>query len=234
MADYTLYYWPVPFRGQFIRAILAFAGKSWEERDAEAIGALMDLEPSQQPVPFVGPPVLIDHSRDFALSQMSAIATYLADTLELVASAEHRAMTIKITNDANDVIDELTLDGGREMWTAKKWEEFTPRLEKWMSIWEATAARNGVEKERGYLLGTDEAGVADVVTATLWSTMADRFPPIAAMLDKVAPRTAGLTRRMQALPALAELKERSFEMYGQAYCGGEIEKSLRKVLGVKD
>ncbi|MEI9905722.1 MAG: hypothetical protein WDN06_18665 [Asticcacaulis sp.] len=27
MADYTLIYWPVPFRGQFIRAILGHAGK---------------------------------------------------------------------------------------------------------------------------------------------------------------------------------------------------------------
>ena len=25
MTDYTLYYWPVPFRGQFIRAILALS-----------------------------------------------------------------------------------------------------------------------------------------------------------------------------------------------------------------
>jgi glutathione S-transferase len=31
-----------------------------------------------------------------------------------------RAMTMKIVNDANDVIDEITLDGGREMWTKKR------------------------------------------------------------------------------------------------------------------
>ena len=35
MADYTLYYWPVPFRGQPIRAVLAHVGASWEEMDAE-------------------------------------------------------------------------------------------------------------------------------------------------------------------------------------------------------
>src|SRR5215472_4860198 len=31
MSDYELYYWSVPFRGQFVRAVLAFAGKSWTE-----------------------------------------------------------------------------------------------------------------------------------------------------------------------------------------------------------
>jgi len=28
MPDYELYYWSVPFRGQFVRAVLAYAGKS--------------------------------------------------------------------------------------------------------------------------------------------------------------------------------------------------------------
>ena len=27
MSDYTLYYWSVPFRGQFVRAVLAWAGR---------------------------------------------------------------------------------------------------------------------------------------------------------------------------------------------------------------
>lgn len=27
MPDYELYYWSVPFRGQFVRAVLAYAGK---------------------------------------------------------------------------------------------------------------------------------------------------------------------------------------------------------------
>ena len=28
MSDYDLYYWSVPFRGQFVRAVLTFAGKT--------------------------------------------------------------------------------------------------------------------------------------------------------------------------------------------------------------
>ena len=33
MTDYALHYWSVPFRGQFVRAILAWAGKTWTKAD---------------------------------------------------------------------------------------------------------------------------------------------------------------------------------------------------------
>ncbi|MDR6954809.1 glutathione S-transferase [Ancylobacter sp. 3268] len=232
MADYELFYWPVPFRGQFIRALLAYAGKDWQEHDAGEIERLMNLEPADQPIGFMGPPVLIDTQSHLALSQMPSIALYLGDRLGLIADDPGlRAMTAKVVNDANDVIDEVTLDGGRQMWTEARWEQFLPRLGKWMAIWEAAAARHGVVDDGGYLLGTREAGVADIVTSTLWSTMGDRFPSLQTMLEATAPRTAALTRRMQATPSLAALRARSFEQYGQAYCGGEIEKSLRRVLG---
>lgn len=231
MADYDLYYWPLPFRGQFLRAILAVAGKSWQEHDSEAVGNLMQQAPADQPAPFMGPPLLVDRSSGFALSQMPAIALYLGETLNLVEDdANARAMTAKIVNDANDVIDELTLDGGREMWTPQKWANFQPRLSRWMHIWEASARRYDVQVGQGYFLGANKAGVADIVTATLRSTMGNHFPAIAALLDETAPRTAGLTRRVQALPGLADLTKRSASQYGEAYCGGEIEKSLRSVL----
>ncbi len=232
MASYDLYYWPVPFRGQFIRAILAYAGKSWDEHDSGEIGKLMSADPSDQPVPFIGPPVLIDHGAKVTLSQMPAIALYLGETLGLVPdTADGRAIAAKIVNDANDVIDELTLDGGREMWTADKWEAFVPRLQRWMKIWDATGRRNGLEDEGGFLIGTGEASIADIVTSTLWSTMSDRFPAIAVLFDEAAPRIAALSRRLQEVPSLAALKEATFKNYGDAYCGGEIEKSLRTVCG---
>lgn len=232
MADYALYYWPVPFRGQFIRAILAYGGKSWTEHDEEEIGALMAKDPADQPVPFMGPPVLVDNRSGFALSEMPAITFWLGETLGLLPeSTGGKAMTLKIVNDANDVIDEFTLDGGREMWTADKWREFVPRLKRWMRFWEVTGERNGLRPDEGFLLGGDAAGIADIVTATLWSTMADRFPAIGSMLEKEAPRTAALCGRIATLPALAQLARTSRDLYGDAYCGGQIEQSLRKVVG---
>jgi glutathione S-transferase len=231
MSDYDFYYWPVPFRGQFVRAVLAHAGKTWTEGDAEAIAALMDGPVTQMPVPFMGPPLLIDKTADFALAEMPAIILYLGETLNLLPAAPAlRAMTMKIVNDANDVIDEITLDGGREMWTAKRWQDFVPRLKKWMSFWEETGRRHGLAPDSGFLLGGDGPGIADVVTATLWTTMADRFEAIAAILEEAAPMTAALAGRVSDLPALAKLAAKAREDYGDAYCGGQIEASLRKVL----
>ena len=148
MTDYELYYWSVPFRGQFVRAVLAYAGKTWIEGGDAAISRLMDEPVSHMPVPFMGPPMLIDKKADFAIAQMPAIILYLGETLDLMpATAALRALTMKIVNDANDVIDEITLDGGRQMWRESRWQDFVPRLKKWMSFWEETGRRHGLKAD---------------------------------------------------------------------------------------
>ena len=232
MPDYKLYYWSVPFRGQFIRAMLAYAGQSWTEGGDGAIAKLMEGPARKMPVPFMGPPLLVDKKADFAIAEMPAIVLYLGEMLDLMpATPALRAMTMKIVNDANDVIDEITLDGGRQMWTKQRWQEFAPRLEKWMTLWEETGRRHGLQFDSGFLLGGEQPGVADIVTATLWSTMTERFTKIEAILNDAAPNTAALTRRVAALPPLKKLAAKARRDYGDAYCGGQIEASLRKVLG---
>jgi len=232
MLDYELYYWPVPCRGQFVRALLAFADKSWAKGGASAIAELKEARVKDMPVPFMGPPVLDDKKAKFAIAEMRAVILYLAETLNLMpATPALRALTLKIVCDANDVIDELIQNGGREMWTKKSWQEFVPRLQKWMSFWEETGHRHCLEADSGFILGGDGPGVADIITSTLWSTMADRFPKLESMLADTAPMTAALARRIAHLPPLAKLAAKAREDYGDAYCGGEIEKSLRKVLG---
>jgi glutathione S-transferase len=214
-----------------VRAVLAYAGKTWTESGDAAISKLMGLPVKDMPVPFMGPPMLIDRTAEFAIAQMPAVVFYLGETLDLMpATPALRALTMKIVNDANDVIDEITLDGGREMWTEKRWHDFVPRLKKWMSFWEETGRRHGLKADSGFLLGGEAPGIADVVTATLWSTMADRFRKIEAILENAAPMTASLTRRVSDLPPLAKLAAQARQDYGDAYCGGQIEASLRKVL----
>jgi glutathione S-transferase len=231
MSDYDFYYWSVPFRGQFVRAILAQAGKTWTETSDDAImkmckGPIRDLA-----VPFMGPPMLVDKKAGFAIAEMPAIVLYLGETLDLLpATPALRALTIKTVNDANDVIDEITLDGGKEMWTEKRWQEFIPRMKKWMSVWEETGRRHHLKVDNGFLLGGNKPGIADVVTATLWMTMADRFRKINAVLQEAAPLTAALSRRVSSLPALVKLAAKARADYGDAYCGGKIGDSMRKVL----
>lgn len=232
MSNFELYYWPVPFRGQFIRGLLAHGGCTWNEHDAGAIEEIMGRDAGKQPIAFMGPPVLIDRERNFALSQMPAIALYLGERLQLLPpGAEGRALTAKIVNDAKDVIDELTLDGGREMWTPEKWEAFVPRLQEWIRIFEDTGARHGLTGDSGFMLGTEIPGVADVVTAILWTTVADRFPVIRRIIEDTSPVIWAYSSRMKETAPLAALSRRAFDDYGDAYCGGQIEKSLRKVAG---
>src|SRR5580658_10450983 len=153
MSDYDLYYWSVPFRGQFVRAVLAYAGRTWTERGDAAVSKLMGGPVKNMPVPFMGPPLLVDKSANFAVAQMPAIVLYLGETLDLMPTTPTlRALTMKIVNDANDVIDEITMDGGREMWTKKRWQDFVPRLKKWMSFWEEIGRRNGLSADSGFLL----------------------------------------------------------------------------------
>jgi len=231
VADYTLYYWSVPFRGQFVRAVLAFAGKTWTEGGDAAIGRFMEGPVEEMPVPFMGPPVLVDHRADFAVSEMPAIVLYLGETLDLLPkSPQLRALTMKVVNDANDVIDEITLQGGRDMWSESRWKQSAPRVAKWMSLWEELGRRHGLEDDSGFLLGGEEPGIADVVTATLWTTMADRFSRINTLLTETAPMTAALSRRIYELPKLKALAKKARKDYGDNYAGGQIGASMAKVL----
>lgn len=235
MPDYVLYYWPVPFRGQFVRAVLAWAGKSWREGSADEIDEIMHMGVDRMPVPFMGPPLLIDNANAFAIAEMPAIILYLGETLDLMPSTPAlRALTMKIVNDANDVIDEVTLQGGQQMWTEARWREFVPRLQRWMSFWEETGRRHGLKAQSGFLLGGEAPGIADVVTATLWGTMTERFSAISSIFDETAPLTSALVRRVSSLPELADLGRKARADYGDAYCGGQIELALRKVAGATE
>jgi len=221
--EYVLYYWPVPFRGHFIRAILTYAGANWAE--GENVPAVMGAAADKQPVPFMGPPLLVNRD-GFAVSQTSAIALYLGEKLELLPeSPEGRALAVKIVNDANDVINEVTLQGGMEMWTPQKWQDFVPRLQRWMSFWESELARSQTD----YLVGTKQPTIADIVTATLWMTMRERFPKIGDLLDETAPNTAALARKLWE-NELAQFAKDSWDTFGDSYCGGQIEQSLRRVV----
>jgi glutathione S-transferase len=231
LANYELLYWSVPFRGQFVRAVLAFAGMTWTEGGDQKIADLMEGSIADMPVPFMGPPVLIDRKADFAIAEMPAIILYLGEALELLPDTPQlRAMTMKIVNDANDVIDEITLNGGQQMWTEERWREYVPRLKKWMSLWEETGRRYGLEADAGHILGGSTPGIADVITATLWTTMTERFSSVRAVFEETAPMTAALCRRISSLPSLAALADDARRDYGTAYAGGQIGASMAKVL----
>lgn len=184
---------------------------------------MMGRDPCAQPVPHMAPPMLVDTTSGEAVAEMPAICLWLGERFGLMSGSPHgNAVTMKVVNDANDVLDEMTLDGGKAMWTKASWADYRPRLCRWMQIWEAT-------HERGWL-PEDEVKLAQIVTATLWGVMTDRLPSLRPMLEAEAPGITRLTDRLRALPALAAQADNSRARFGEAWCGGEIEKSLRLVL----
>jgi len=56
-------------------------GVHGDEHDADAIEGIMDFGVEKQPVAFMGPPVLIDRERNFAISQMPVIVIYFGERL---------------------------------------------------------------------------------------------------------------------------------------------------------
>ncbi len=231
MTDYTLYYWPVPFRGQFVRSVLAHAGASWTEASMDDLITLKDAEPARQLVPHMGPPVLTDHAADLSLAQTPAILAYLGGKYELIPNDPARAaLTAKIIADANDVLYEMTLHNGAQMWTKKRWDTYRPRLGRWMAIFEEHGRRHGLTADAGHVLGTDAPGVADLVVHILWGVMTAKLPALRTLLDTTAPAIAALSDRIAQLPEQEELRVRSDAEYGDEWCSGQIEASLRAVL----
>lgn len=230
MTDYTLYYWPIPFRGQFIRAVLAHIGVNWDEPDFEAVLAQRSLAPADQKIAHMGPPVLIDKSDGTCMAQLPAVLIYLGEKHGLLPQdVASRAATLKVIGDANDVLYEMTLYNGSQMWTAESWRDFQPRLARWMAIFEETGKHFGLSEEAGHMLGTSEPGIADLVTGELWQTIIEKFPVLGPMLAEKAPSIAALSGRIATLPAQQTLRKRSRELYGDLWCGGDIERSLRAV-----
>ncbi|MCP3968732.1 MAG: glutathione S-transferase [Rhodobacteraceae bacterium] len=233
MANYTLYYHPIPFRGQFIRWVLAHAGADWDEPAHGEVLGLKSLSVTDQPVPFMAPPLLVDHDAGLSLAQMPAILTYLGQKHGAMPDDPARAaLTGKVIADANDVLDEMTRYGGRSMWTQVAWDGFAAdRLPRWMQIFEETGRRHGLSRQTGFLLGGDAPGLADLVTGCLWFTMTSKLPVLQPMLARHAPAVAALSTRMAGRPPVAALRARTDAALGDTWCGGQIEASLRRVLG---
>lgn len=232
-APYALYYWPLPFRGHFVRYVLAHVGAKWDEPDVEALIRLKSQPVEDQPLPLMAPPVLHDREAGLHLSQMPAILSYLGRKHCLMPGDPTRdALTLKVICDAGDVLQEITCNCGATMWTRQSWDAFAAdRLPRWMQIFEEMGRRHGLSPDTGHLLGTSEPGLADLASAALWHTMAEKLPKIGGMLRTGAPAIAHHSSRIAEIPAIAAMRRDCDTRFGGAYCGGQIEASLRAVLG---
>ena len=230
---FHFYYWPLPFRGNFVRNLFAYTNTAYTAVDTfEEIAELRQQPVIDQACPFMGPPLLEDRENNFTTSQMAAIVFYLGEQLELMPiEPASKAITIKVLDDCTDLLAEITRSNGAHMWTQTEWDEFmATRFVRWLEIFEQTAINYGVS-ENHYYFGTTKAGVADLALHALFATMERCLPALSPILRQNAPLVMSVCDRISQNSGIKELVDKQTTEHGELYCGGEIEKSIRGVLG---
>nr|WP_010133674.1 glutathione S-transferase family protein [Microbulbifer agarilyticus] len=227
--DYRVYYWDIPFRGVFVELLLHEVGASYQRRDASEIYPDKNL---QIDCPGMAPPYLYDYGIQKTIAQLPAILMHLARKYDyLPGSAEGQALALKVILDCGDVLMEVTRFYGLQMWDKAAWQTFREeRLSRWMQLFEKTGSDYGLRQDRGFLLGAS-ISVADIAVAALFGTLTHCFPTLAKDLNRHAPFVAALVQRVEQRPVLAAFLAQQRRKYGRDYCGGEIGRSLQKVLG---
>eukprot|EP00527_Entomoneis_sp_CCMP2396_P007982 CAMPEP_0198152724 /NCGR_PEP_ID=MMETSP1443-20131203/61039_1 /TAXON_ID=186043 /ORGANISM="Entomoneis sp., Strain CCMP2396" /LENGTH=234 /DNA_ID=CAMNT_0043818835 /DNA_START=39 /DNA_END=743 /DNA_ORIENTATION=- len=229
---FVFYYWPLPFRGNFVRNIFAYTGTAYEEAPTEKMLEMKNSRVADQPGPFMAPPMLHDTQDDVFISQMPAICFYLSHQMGLMPSGlAEQAMAMKVIGDCTDVIEEITRSTGAQMWDKEAWGEFsTVRFVRWLSIFEELGTKNKLSDKDGFILGTEEATVADLAVHALFATMERCLPQLSPILRKNAPNVMALVDRLSANDGLKALVDKQKEALGNTYCGGMIEKSIRSMV----
>jgi len=216
MTDYTLHYWPIPFRGHFVRHVLAHVGASWDERT---------IDPARADYPFMAQPLLVDHATGKDLAQTPAILMSLGRRYGLIAEPDE---TLRLISDAIDVLYEITRFHGHQMWDRPAWAEFTgARLPRWMAIHERVGLIHGLASGKPHVFGTDAPTLADFALTALWHTMVDKLPGLRPLLHDNAPGIEALVDRIAARDEIAAMLA---DWPGPLYCAGQIEASIREML----
>ena len=184
----------------------------------------MGSPPSEQDLPFMGPPVLRNRESGQSLSQMPAIVLHVSAELDLLPDDPFDlAMSMKVLMDCNDILMEICRYNGSIMWEREKWIEFrTQRLPRWLAILEESL-------HRGYL-GRERVTFADIGVFALLGNMTRCLPQLDLDLLEHAPGIHALCQRIGSRPSVAKYVALQEAEYGDAYCGGQIEQSIRSML----
>ncbi len=222
---FKLYYWPIPFRGCFVSYLFAYRGVPLlEESNFEEIEKLRRQHPSEQDIPFMGPPVLRDLESGRTLSQMPAIVLHVSRDLDFMPEDPFDlAMCMKILMDCNDVLMEICRYNGSMMWEREEWKHFrSERFPCWLRIFEESLNRGSI--------GKDPVSFADIGVFALLGNMIRCLPELEPDLLEHAPGIHAHCQRIGSHPSLAEYVAGEEERYGRLYCGGYIEESIRRML----
>jgi glutathione S-transferase len=229
--SYKLYYWPIPFRGNLIRFLLAGAGVEFEEASVQELLAIKNDPETPKKHHIIAPPFLrvTENGEDKILSQSGTIVMYLAERHGLLPSDPWKRMQCsKAMGDATDILAGMTRSNGAQMWDSEAWQAYSSgRLTAWMDVAESTGVSAGLGADTGYYLGTAQPTVADYIQLAVWKTMENGLPELSPTLRSRMPFTMALCDRL--LAPNAKLKQ-YMESQKSHYCGGQIERSLKEVI----
>ena len=195
-----------------------------EASSFEEIEALRNRPVSEQDIPFMGPPVLRELKSGRTLSQMPAIVLHASHELGLVPKGSFDvAICMKVLMDCNDVLMEICRYNGSTMWERADWIQFrSERFPHWLEIFEESLSRGHFGKE--------PVSFADIGVFALFGNMMRCLPELEPDVLANAPGVHAHCQRIGSKPSLAEYVAMESERYGQLYCGGYIEKSIRRML----
>ena len=222
---YQISYWPIPFRGCFVSYLFAYRDVPLDEvSDLDLNKQLLSQAPSDQPIPVMGLPVLQELDSGRTLSQTPAIILYVSRELDLLpADSFNAAICTKILMDCNDLLMEICRNNGATMWTHEEWRTFrTTRLVRWMQIFEESLNRQH--------FGNDSVTFADIAVYALFGNMTRCLPALDADLIQHAPQVHAFCEKIGRTESLARFVAHQQERYGDLYCGGQIEQSIRKMI----
>ena len=179
--DYVLYYWGIPFRGNFLLLMLEDVGASYEHRNSRELYPQRRLSVRH---PGMAPPFLYERSTNAHFNQMPACLMHLARANDrLPGDAVGDTLALKVILDCDDVLMEITRHNGMMMWERDAWMKFrTDRLATWMRIFEGVGRHHGLTPGAGFMLG-ENVSVADLATTALFGTMVHSFPQLAEDLE---------------------------------------------------
>lgn len=218
--EVVVYYWPLRFRGNFIKLVLADAGVSYKTASREEVFATYKSPPS--PVLMAPPMVKVG---SFMVNQTPAATQYVAKKYGYEPeSAENSALALKALLDCNDIIHELTRNNGHQMWDDEAWTAFvSQRLPRWLGVIDAYTKLNEGDFIFGAKICYADLALYNLIELFTLAGMGD-------YLKAKCPGAVALAAVVGARPGVKALVEEQAKEYGDGVCGGQIEKSIRAMV----
>ena len=213
---------------------MSYTATPYSNGSVQELMRLKNLPPSaDSPALFMAPPLLHDSESGLYISQTQAIVSHLARKLGMAPDDPDKLTVAEmVVANCNDVLADLSRNNGHQMWSPGEWAEFiheeNGRFIKWLRLFECIGVKYGLSSDAGFVLGTPAATFADTSVFALWAMMERSLPGLSPILRRHAPKIMALCDRLGTNVGLAAFFS---SQPASPYCGGQIERSIRSVVG---